>query len=84
MKTEKTITCRIVEPNRGKLDTLKKEYDKVQQYIQGKDVALYSATVQAVDRYTDWSGVKEEKEYPWYLRNDTFSVEKAENTTEFD
>ncbi|MFW6083579.1 MAG: RNA-guided endonuclease TnpB family protein, partial [Thermoplasmatota archaeon] len=84
MKTKKTITCRIVEPNKGKLDDLKREYDKVQQYIEGGKVDIYSSTVQAVDKYTDWEHLKEDKEYPWYLRNDTFSVEKAENTTEFD
>ncbi|MFW6047999.1 MAG: RNA-guided endonuclease TnpB family protein, partial [Candidatus Natronoplasma sp.] len=84
MKAEKTIVCRVRDPNQGKLEALKREYDKVQQYIQDEDAELYSATVQAVDKYTDWEGVKEEKEYPWYLRNDTFSVEKATDSTEFD
>jgi len=84
VKAEKTIVCRIVEPNNGKLDALKDEYNKVQLYIKGEDVDIYSATVQAVDKYIDWGHLKDDKEYPWYLRNDTFSVEKAENTTEFD
>lgn len=84
MKVEKTIVCRIVEPNKGKLDALKREYDKVQRYISGGDVDLYSATVQAMDKYMDWGHLKEDKEYPWYLRNDTFWVEKAENSKEFD
>jgi len=37
-----------------------------------------------MDKYTDWEHLKDDKEYPWYLKNDTFSEGKAENTTEFD
>ena len=84
MKAEKTIVCRIADPNKGKLNILEEEYDKVQKYIHEKDADIYSATVQALDEYTDWKNLKDEKEYPWYLRNDTFSVKKAENTAEFD
>lgn len=84
VKAEKTIVCRVVEPNKAKLDALKREYDKVQRYINGEDVDIYSATVQAMDKYMDWGHLKDDKEYPWYLRNDTFTVEKGENTTEFD
>ena len=84
MKAEKTIVCRIVGPNKGKLDVLRREYDKVQEYIHNGEVDIYSATVQAMDKYTDWAHLKDDKEYPWYLRNDTFSVEKADNTKEFD
>ncbi|MFB6182607.1 MAG: RNA-guided endonuclease InsQ/TnpB family protein [Candidatus Nanohaloarchaea archaeon] len=82
MKAEKTIVCRIVEPNKAKLEALKEEYNKVQRYIKGEDVDIYSATKQAMDKYID--KVKEGKEYPLHLRNDTFSVEKAEDTKEFD
>ncbi len=83
MKAEKTIVCRITEPNKGKLESLKDEYNKVQQYIKGKEVDIYSATTQAIDKYMDWEHLKD-KEYPWYLRNDKFSVEKAKNTKKFD
>ena len=85
MKAEKTIKCRIINPNKGKLKALEKEYEKVQKYIHGNDeVELYSATAQAVNKYTDWNSVKDDKEYPWYLRNDVLSVKKSRDTTEFD
>ncbi len=85
MKAEKTIKCRIINPNKGKLKALVKEYEKVQQYIQGDDeVELYSSTTQAVNRYTDWDSIKHDKEYPWYLRNDVLKVSKSKNTSKFD
>ena len=84
MEAKKTITCRIIEPNKCKLEALKSEYDKVQRYIKGEDFDIYSATVQAMDKYTDFGRLKDDKEYPWYLRNDTFSVGKAETTDKFD
>lgn len=85
MNAEKTIKCRIIDPNKGKLEALEKEYEKVQKYVQGDDsTKLYSATTQAVNKYTDWGSIKDEKEYPWHIRNDTFTVGKARNTSEFD
>lgn len=83
MKAEKTIVCRVTEPNKGKLNELRNEYNKVQQYIKGEDVDIYSATAQAIDKYIDWEHLKD-KEYPLHLRNDTFEVGKAKNTEKFD
>ncbi len=82
MKAEKTIVCRIIEPNKGKLEAIQKEYDKAQEYIRGGTDELYSATKQAMDRYVE--KVKGGEEYPLFLRNDTFKVEKAEDTKKFD
>ncbi len=42
---------------------------------------MYSATKQAMDRYVK---KVQNEEYPLFLRNDTFRVEKAEDTKEFD
>lgn len=83
MKAEKTVVCRITEPNKNKLKKLEREYNKVQRYIKGQDIDIYSATQQAVDKYTDFNSLKKDKEYPWHLRNDTFTAEKAENTKRF-
>jgi len=81
MEAEKTIVCRITQTNKGKLEKLREEYSSAQDYIHGENVELYSATKQAMNKYID--KVKEDREYPLFLRNDTFSVEKAENTSEF-
>ncbi|OKY78708.1 MAG: hypothetical protein BTN85_1206 [Candidatus Methanohalarchaeum thermophilum] len=35
-----------------------------------------------MNKYID--KIKEDREYPLHLRNDTFSIEKAENTNKFD
>ena len=65
METKKTITCRIIEPKKCKLEALKTEYDKVQRYIKGEDVDTYSATVQAMDKYTDF-GCPRRRWYPGF------------------
>lgn len=83
MKAKKTIVCRITKPNKSKLESLEREYSQVQKYVQGSDADVYSATKQAMDKYMDWDSVKEDREYPWYIRNDTLKVEKARNTEEF-
>ena len=49
MKAKKTITCRITNPSKGKLESLEQEYKKAQEYIRDKDVELYLATKQAMD-----------------------------------
>jgi len=83
MKAEKTIVCRISQPDKNKIKNLEDEYQKVQKYIhRDKETKIYSATKQAVDKYVDWKHLKN-KEYPWFLRNDTFKAEKAENTEKF-
>ncbi len=82
MKSEKTIICRIQNLTKRKKGLLIKEYTNAQGYLKGDTDDLYSATKQAMDKYTE--KVKESKEYPLHLRNDTFKVEEAENTEEFD
>lgn len=52
-----------------------------QGYIRGKTEDLYSATRQAMGKYV--KKVQNEK-YLLFLRNDTFRVEEAEKTEEFD
>ncbi|OKY79091.1 MAG: hypothetical protein BTN85_1597 [Candidatus Methanohalarchaeum thermophilum] len=81
-KSEKTIICRIQDLTKRKKGLLIKEYTNARGYLKGDIEDLYSATKQAMDKYTE--KVKESKEYPLHLRNDTFKVEKAENTEEFD
>lgn len=77
----KVIKCRIFKPTKQKLELLKKEYQNAQKYLIDKSTELYSATKQAMDRYV--RKAKEGKEYPLFLRNDTFRVEKAKNTKYF-
>lgn len=78
----KIIKCRIFRPTKKKLDLLRKEYQNAQKYLFDKSTKIYSATKQAMDRYV--RKVNEGKEYPLFLRNDTFRVEKTENTKYFD
>lgn len=58
-----------------------KEYSNAQGYIRNGTEDLYSATKQAMDRYVE---KVQNEEYPLFLRNDTFKVEKAEKSEEFD
>ncbi|KXA88498.1 hypothetical protein AKJ57_06835, partial [candidate division MSBL1 archaeon SCGC-AAA259A05] len=81
MKIEKTIKCRILEPTDRKKGLLIKEYSNAQGYIRGETEDLYSATKQAMDKYVE---KVQNENYPLFLRNDTFRVEKAEDTEEFD
>ncbi len=83
VEAEKTIICSITDPNKNKLDAIKQEYRNAQRYIRGENVELYSATEQAMDKYIEKDKLKE-KEYPLFLRNDTFKIEKAKQTEEFD
>jgi putative transposase len=65
---------------------LRREYDLIQEYnklnedydfldiTQNLKKQIYSATIQAVDKY---SGNKIGQEYPMFLRNDVFKFEKA-------
>ncbi len=78
---EKTIVCGILDLTVRKEGLLVKEYSNAQGYIRGETEDLYSATKQAMDKYVE--KVRNE-EYPLFLRNDTFRVEKAENTKEYD
>jgi len=79
MKIEKTIKCRILEPTDKKKSLLIKEYSNAQGYIRGETNDLYSATKQAMDRYVE---KVQNEEYPLFLRNDTFRVEKAMDSEE--
>ena len=81
MRVEKTIVCRILDPTDRKRGLLVKEYSNAQGYIRGETEDLYSATKQAMDRYVERV---QNEEYPLFLRNDTFRVERAEGTKEFD
>jgi len=78
----KVIKCRIFRPTKKKLDLLEKEYQDAQKYLVDKSTKLYNATKQAMDMYV--RKVNRSKEYPLFLRNDTFRVEKAKNTEYFD
>jgi putative transposase len=78
----KVIKCRIFRPTKKKLELLEKEYQNAQKYLVDKSTKLYSATKQAMDKYV--RKIKDGKEYPLFLRNDTFRVEKAKNTKYFD
>lgn len=75
---KKTIKCRIFRPTKRKRELLEREYNNAQKYLRDKETELYSATKQAMDKYV--TTIKEGKEYPWFLRNDTFRVEKATST----
>jgi IS605 OrfB family transposase len=77
----KVVICRIFKPTKKKLELLEKEYQNAQKYLKDKSVELYSATKQAMDKYV--KKVKDGKEYPLFIRNDTFRVEKAKNTKYF-
>ncbi|OKY78455.1 MAG: hypothetical protein BTN85_0946 [Candidatus Methanohalarchaeum thermophilum] len=45
MRAEKTIVCRITEPNKGGSEVLKRGVqNRVQQCIRGEEVGIYSAT----------------------------------------
>ena len=91
----KIVKCTIFRPTKKKLELLEKEYRNAQEFLQLKDVfwwdknihkkfniRLYSATIQAMDKYVKDGEL--DKEYPLFLRNDTFRVEKAKNTKYFD
>ncbi|OKY77227.1 MAG: hypothetical protein BTN85_1875 [Candidatus Methanohalarchaeum thermophilum] len=84
MKAEKTITCRILEPTKRKKGLLTKEISNANGYIRGQTDDLYSATKQAMKKYIQKDKLKEQHTYPLFLRNDTFRVEEAKNTKEFD
>ncbi|KXB05047.1 hypothetical protein AKJ50_01770, partial [candidate division MSBL1 archaeon SCGC-AAA382A13] len=81
MMVEKTIVCRVLNLTMRKKGLLVKEYSNAQGYIRGETEDLYSATKQAMDRYVE---KVQNEEYPLFLRNDTFEVERAEVTEEFD
>lgn len=71
---EKTVVCRFQQPNKDKLERVRKEYRNAQRHLQGEDVELYSATKQQMDRRAG----KEDKEQPLFIRNDTFEVTKRD------
>lgn len=78
----KTIKCKILELNSGKLSLIESEYTNYQRYIRGdKSVSLYSATKQQAERFLKRlkkqnGGTLEEKiDYPLILRNDVYRAE---------
>ncbi|MFB6158075.1 MAG: RNA-guided endonuclease InsQ/TnpB family protein [Candidatus Nanohalobium sp.] len=81
MLVGRTVKARILNPTSRKKQLLEKEYSNAQKYVSGESENLYSATKQAMDKY---AGKDNGEEKPLFLRNDTFQVEKAENTEEFD
>ncbi len=87
----KTYKCGIFKPTKYKEGLLEKEYNKVQEYTQLQDYEfleitqnikkqIYSATIQAIDKY---SKPIYNKNYPMFLRNDTFKFEVSK-TKHFD
>lgn len=88
---KKTYKCGIFKPTKTKLELLEKEYNKIQEYTQLQDYEfleitqnlkkqIYSATIQAIDKY---SKPIYNKDYPMFLRNDTFKFEVSK-TKHFD
>ena len=59
----------------SKLDAINHEYEAFQRYIRGaEDVDLYSATKQCADAYVDTDNLRDDHDYPWFIRNDKFDV----------
>lgn len=81
MIADRTLKARIVNPTSRKRSLLEKEYYNAQKYLSNESKELYSATKQAMDKY---AGKSNGEEKPLFLRNDTFKVEKAKSTEEFD
>ncbi|MDY7082764.1 MAG: transposase, partial [Halobacteria archaeon] len=75
---EKTVVAKILTDKltNKKRDALEREYTAFQRYIRGDEtVELYSATEQCADAYVEKEKVKDDHEYPWFIRNDTFHVD---------
>lgn len=81
MLADRTVKARIIKPTSRKKKLLEEEYKNAQKYVSGESEKLYSATKQAMDKY---AGKDDGEKKPLFLRNDTFQVEKSENTEEFD
>lgn len=59
MKVRKTIVCKIIKPNKGKLEAHKRKYEKAQKYLKEETVKIYSATRQAMDKYIERDKLKD-------------------------
>lgn len=81
MLVDRTVKAQILNLTSHKKQLLQEEYEEAQKYVSGGSGQLYSATKQAMDKY---AGKDNGEEKPLFLRNDTFRVEKAKNTEEFD
>lgn len=81
MLVGRTVKARILNPTSRKKELLEEEYINAQEYVSGESEELYSASKQAMDKY---AGKDNGEEKPLFLRNDTFRVERAESTEEFD
>jgi len=76
---EKTIVAKILtdELTLTKREALDYEFSEFQAYIRGDDDAdLYSATKQAATAYIDTENLRDDHQYPWFIRNDVFDVEQ--------
>ncbi|MFQ3476944.1 IS200/IS605 family element transposase accessory protein TnpB [Halonotius sp. F2-221B] len=74
---EKTVVAKILTDDltQSKLDAINHEYEAFQQYIRGDENAdLYSATKQCADAYVDTDNLRDDHDYPWFIRNDVFDV----------
>lgn len=82
---EKTIVAKIgyATLTETKQQALDHEYDAFQNYINGdKNADLYSATKQAADKYIE--NKIEDKDYPWFVRNDVVTVEDPHSLGQHD
>jgi len=81
----KVIKAKILdETNKGKLETLEREYSNFQKFLRGEDVNLYSATKQQAERLLrkirkQNGGKIKQKGYPLILRNDVYNVYDIKN-----
>jgi putative transposase len=74
---EKTVVAKILtnDLTQSKLDAINHEYEAFQRYIRGdEDADLYSATKQCADAYVDTDTLRDDHDYPWFIRNDVFDV----------
>jgi len=81
----KVIKAKIIdETNKGKLESLEREYTNFQKALRGEDVKLYSATKQQAERLLrkirkQNGGKLKQKEYPLILRRDVYNVWITDN-----
>lgn len=81
----KVIKAKIIdETNKGKLESLEREYTNFQKALRGEDVKLYSATKQQAERLLrkirkQNGGKLKQKEYPLILRRDVYNVWVIDN-----
>ncbi|MFP4051304.1 MAG: hypothetical protein ACLFVB_06140 [Thermoplasmata archaeon] len=81
MKVEKTVKSEVIQPTNIKHKQLTQMWENYQHWLKTKDdnIDVYSAHKQQAKRNLKIDKIKDDREYPLFIRKDLLSIQKCDS-----